>query len=122
MVLQGGKTLYVGPAVRWQRESPGTAVCVKDAFYNVCLSYPAVFVFQDLMTTKLPVRRLSHASPLRAWDLIRREIETYALMFPHVAFSLEDVNHTDEHPQHKERIIRIPKVCPICKRAPKSTG
>ncbi|KAF8204753.1 hypothetical protein BJ912DRAFT_939222 [Pholiota molesta] len=89
--LNGGKTLYVGPAVRWQRESPGTAVCVKDAFYN------------------LPVRRLSHASPLRAWDLIRREIETYALMFPHVAFSLEDVNHTDEHPQHKERIIRIPK-------------
>lgn len=32
---QGGETLYVGPAVRWQRESSGTAVCIRDAFYNV---------------------------------------------------------------------------------------
>ncbi len=32
---QGGSTLYVGPAVRWQRESSGTAVCIRDAFYNV---------------------------------------------------------------------------------------
>jgi hypothetical protein len=34
--IQAGKTLYMGPAVRWKRESAGTAVCVRDAFYNVC--------------------------------------------------------------------------------------
>ncbi|KAF9481858.1 hypothetical protein BDN70DRAFT_930536 [Pholiota conissans] len=91
IILKGSQTLYVGPAVRWQRESPGTAVCVRDAFYN------------------LPVRRLSHASPARAWDLVHREIETYALMFPHVTFSLEDASQADKQPQHKERIFRIPK-------------
>ena len=33
---KGGKKLYYGPAVRWRRERPGTTVCVRDAFYNVC--------------------------------------------------------------------------------------
>ena len=35
-LLQGGSSLYSGPAVRWRRESPGTVVCIRDAFYNVC--------------------------------------------------------------------------------------
>jgi len=32
---QGGKLLYTGAAVRWKRETPGTAICIRDAFYNV---------------------------------------------------------------------------------------
>jgi hypothetical protein len=32
--IQGSETLYNGPAVRWRRESPGTTVCIRDAFYN----------------------------------------------------------------------------------------
>lgn len=60
---------------------------------------------------KLPVRRLSHTPPPRTWDLVRREIETYSLMFPHVAFSLEDTTYAGEPSPQKDRIVRIPKVC-----------
>ncbi|PBL02872.1 hypothetical protein ARMGADRAFT_1042474 [Armillaria gallica] len=74
VILKGGQTLYSGVAVRWRRETPGTVVCVRDAFYN------------------LPVRRRSHPSPSRTLELIRQEIETYALVFPGVAFSLENTN------------------------------
>lgn len=38
IISQGGKKLYYGAAVRWRREKPGTTVCVRDAFYNVCSS------------------------------------------------------------------------------------
>ncbi|KIM46426.1 hypothetical protein M413DRAFT_441520 [Hebeloma cylindrosporum] len=91
IILKGGKKLYFGPAVRWKRESAGTTVHVRDIFYN------------------LPVRRLSHSSPPRTWELVRREIETYSLMFPHVTFSLEDTTHAGEPSQQKDRIVRIPK-------------
>ena len=67
--------------------------------------------YSGLTPAQLPVRRLSHASPSRTWDLVRREIETYALMFPNVAFTLEDAAGPAESSHHKERVIRIPKVC-----------
>jgi DNA mismatch repair protein MLH3 len=35
IIVKGGSCLYSGPAVRWRRESSGTVVCVRDAFYNV---------------------------------------------------------------------------------------
>jgi hypothetical protein len=35
IIMKGGSCLYSGPAIRWRRESSGTAVCVRDAFYNV---------------------------------------------------------------------------------------
>ncbi|KAJ6572598.1 hypothetical protein B0H10DRAFT_2237504 [Mycena sp. CBHHK59/15] len=34
VIIKGSKTLYTGPAVRWRRESPGTTICIRDAFYN----------------------------------------------------------------------------------------
>lgn len=78
------------------------------AKFMLCLFLSLI---RGLMITKLPVRRLSHVSPSRTWDLVRREIETYALMFPNVAFTLEDAGRSTEPSHHKERIIRIPKVC-----------
>ncbi|CAA7260090.1 unnamed protein product [Cyclocybe aegerita] len=90
IILKGGKQLYIGPAVRWKRETPGTVVSIRDAFYN------------------LPVRRLSHPNPLRTWELVRQEIETYSLMFPHVSFTIEGTSNTWEA-HHKDRTIRIPK-------------
>lgn len=74
LILKHDKTLYFGPAVRWKRESQGTVVCVRDAFFN------------------LPVRRLSHSSPARAIELVRQELESIALMFPHVSFTLKNEN------------------------------
>ncbi|KXN92305.1 DNA mismatch repair protein Mlh3 [Leucoagaricus sp. SymC.cos] len=90
IIRKGDQLLYKGEAVRWRRESPGTVVCVRDAFFN------------------LPVRRISHPSATKTWDLVRREVETYALVSPFVSFTLEDL-----HKYHEagigNRILRIPK-------------
>ncbi|KAF9498626.1 hypothetical protein BDN71DRAFT_1385419 [Pleurotus eryngii] len=71
IILKGGDTLYSGPSVRWRRESPGTTVYLQDVFYS------------------LPIRRSSHPSPSRTVEMIRNEIECYALVFPQVSFSLQ---------------------------------
>jgi hypothetical protein len=34
-VFQGGQKVHYGPAVRWRRETPGTVVSIRDAFFNV---------------------------------------------------------------------------------------
>ncbi|KDQ08852.1 hypothetical protein BOTBODRAFT_148476 [Botryobasidium botryosum FD-172 SS1] len=78
VILKGGETLYYGTALRWRRERPGTVVCVRDAFYN------------------LPVRRLSHPPPGRAFELIRRDLEAIALICPHISFSLENTAKASE--------------------------
>jgi DNA mismatch repair protein MLH3 len=64
---------------------------------------------------QLPIRRRSHPSPSRTWELVRQEIETYALMFPHVSFSLEDASRQIESSHPKERVIRIRKVSTFSK-------
>ncbi|KAK0190644.1 hypothetical protein F5146DRAFT_930734 [Armillaria mellea] len=93
VILKGGQTLYSGAAVRWRRETPGTVVCVRDAFYN------------------LPVRRRSHPSPGRTLELIKQEIETYALVFPGVAFSLENTNAV----KNSGPVVKVPKTpSPLC--------
>ncbi|KAF9534670.1 hypothetical protein CPB83DRAFT_802764 [Crepidotus variabilis] len=92
LIIKGGKQLYLGPAVRWKRESSGTTVCIRDAFYN------------------LPVRRRSHSNSSRTWELLQREMECYALVFPHVSFSLDDSSTRGSHSQsHKHSVIRIAK-------------
>lgn len=88
VIVKGSKPLYNGPAVRWRRESPGTTVCVRDAFYN------------------LPVRRLSHPTPARTLEAIRHEIVAFALVFPQVSFTLENTHSVKDD---KDMILRIPK-------------
>ncbi|KAI0028362.1 hypothetical protein K488DRAFT_21698, partial [Vararia minispora EC-137] len=73
VIVKDSKCLYDGPSTRWRRERPGTVVCLRDIFYN------------------LPVRRRMHPSPSKTLDLIKREIETFALVFPTVSFSLQDI-------------------------------
>ncbi|KIY49467.1 hypothetical protein FISHEDRAFT_65439 [Fistulina hepatica ATCC 64428] len=85
-----GKCLYQGPSVRWRRESPGTVVCVRDAFYN------------------LPVRRMSHPSPPRVLELIKHELSTFALVFPGVSFSLENPNKVKQSSSSNPYVLRIP--------------
>ncbi|KAJ7682423.1 hypothetical protein DFH06DRAFT_1161036 [Mycena polygramma] len=88
VILKGSKTLYNGPAVRWRRESSGTTVCIRDAFYN------------------LPVRRLSHPTPARTLGAIRHEIEAFALVFPNVSFTLENTHSVKDE---KDMLLRVPK-------------
>lgn len=102
--------LYQGEAVRWRRESPGTVVCVRDAFFNVgfpFLTREQAPIIQS--SPQLPVRRLSHPSVAKSWELVRQEIEVYALVSPSVSFTLEDLQRNREDGVDG-RTVRIPKV------------
>ncbi|KAH9899633.1 hypothetical protein C8Q73DRAFT_329317 [Cubamyces lactineus] len=93
IILKGGETLYTGPALRWRKESPGTVVSVRDAFYN------------------LPIRRRSHPNPTRTVDLVKREVESFALVFPGVSFTVESTHKSKEgiHARSKMRVLTAPK-------------
>ncbi|KAH8096693.1 hypothetical protein BXZ70DRAFT_895863 [Cristinia sonorae] len=90
VILKGGSCLYHGPSVRWRRESQGTVVSIRDAFYN------------------LPIRRRSHPSPQKTLDMIRKDMETFALVFPGVSFTLEETGKTRWN-RGPHRILSIPK-------------
>ncbi|KIO30923.1 hypothetical protein M407DRAFT_20045 [Tulasnella calospora MUT 4182] len=87
VITKGGEQIYFGPAVRWRREKPGTVVCVRDAFFN------------------LPVRRLSHPSAQKTMELVRRDIERYGLMSPHVAFTLERSTKDKDGQTNQTRVL-----------------
>ena len=53
---------------------------------------------------QFPVRRQSHPAPNRTIELIRQEVEAYALVFPNIAFSLQDTTKSKSH------VLKIPKV------------
>ncbi|KZT24590.1 hypothetical protein NEOLEDRAFT_1170128 [Neolentinus lepideus HHB14362 ss-1] len=91
IILKDGKCLYNGQAVRWRRQTPGTVVCVRDVFYN------------------LPVRRMSHPPSTRTLEIVRKDLEQVALMFPEVTFSLEDSKKAENDGWTKGRIMTIPK-------------
>ncbi|KIM91200.1 hypothetical protein PILCRDRAFT_1386 [Piloderma croceum F 1598] len=91
LIIKDGKNLYNGPSIRWRREQAGTVICIRDAFYN------------------LPIRRRSHPTPARTLELIRQDIESFALIFPDVSFSLENTNGAHEGSSSKTHITRIPK-------------
>ncbi|KAJ3532141.1 hypothetical protein NMY22_g7868 [Coprinellus aureogranulatus] len=63
VIVKGGKRLYFGPAVRWRRETPGTTVCIRDAFFN------------------LPVRQKSHPSHEKAWDLTSSMLAAFKRLY-----------------------------------------
>ncbi|KAF7352459.1 Mismatch repair-related protein [Mycena venus] len=86
VIVKGSKTLYNGPAVRWR---------------------PFVdFICILISSQQLPVRRLSHPTPVRTLDAIRHEIEAFALVFPNVAFTLENTHSVKDD---KDMLLRIPK-------------
>lgn len=92
IIMKGGQTLYTGPSVRWRRESAGTAVSVRDAFFN------------------RPIRRLSHPSSSKTLEIIRQEIESYALVFPGISFSLENTGKSNKGGGNLlSCVLKIPK-------------
>ncbi|TDL29827.1 hypothetical protein BD410DRAFT_811341 [Rickenella mellea] len=91
IIFKGGEKLYYGPSIRWRRESPGTAVSIRDTFFN------------------LPIRRLSHPNEARTIELVRRDLESFALMFPNVAFSLENTAKEARLGLGKGRVVTIPQ-------------
>ncbi|OJT05361.1 DNA mismatch repair protein MutL [Trametes pubescens] len=93
VILKGGQLLYAGPSIRWRRESPGTVVSIRDAFHN------------------LPIRRRSHPNPSRTIELVKRELEAFALVFANVSFSLENTRRDQEGTlgRSKARVLTVPK-------------
>ncbi|KAI0650516.1 hypothetical protein C8Q79DRAFT_390579 [Trametes meyenii] len=93
LILKGGQTLYAGPSIRWKRETPGTVISIRDAFYN------------------LPIRRRSHPSPSRTIELVKRDIESFALIFPEVCFSLDNTGRAKDAAAScsKTRVLSVPK-------------
>lgn len=108
--VQGGEKLYFGPAVRWLRERAGTTVSVKDAFYNVrdFGIYGRLYVQTKLF--QLPIRRNAHPNASRTLELVKREIESLALVSHKVSFSVEDNAKALLEGPGKGRILTIPKV------------
>ncbi|EJD53641.1 hypothetical protein AURDEDRAFT_53673 [Auricularia subglabra TFB-10046 SS5] len=102
IVLKGGELLHCGSALRNRVTGKhGTVVCVRDAFYN------------------LPVRRMSHPSVAKTLQLVRREMETYALACPHVAFSLETVSSGAGSSKNAGKVFTVPKARdPMQRRIP----
>ncbi|KAG8959808.1 hypothetical protein FRC03_007474 [Tulasnella sp. 419] len=90
-IIQGGQQLYAGPALTGKRSNSGTTILVREAFYN------------------LPVRRRSHPSSTRTIEKIRRDIETFALVSPHVSFTLDKWTGDPNGSSGKIRLLTIPK-------------
>lgn len=65
-----------------------------------------------LTDSQLPIRRLSCPSSNRTLEMVRQEIESYALVFPEISFSIQDTSKSKEGRNKQSYILRIPKV--IC--------
>ena len=55
----------------------------------------------------MPIRRTTHPTPAKTLELIRKEIELYATVFPEVSFSLEDTSRTHENSSGGVRLLSI---------------
>ncbi|KAI0303906.1 hypothetical protein BC826DRAFT_980327 [Russula brevipes] len=95
VITKNGKCLYNGPAARWRMERPGTVVHLRDIFHN------------------LPIRRNSHPRPSRTLEIICRDLETLALVFPGVSFTISTIRQSSEMGPHTDRLLHIPKTSSI---------
>lgn len=91
VITKNGHCLYNGPAVRWRMEHSGTVVYLRDIFHN------------------LPIRRNSHSRPSKTIEIICRDIETLALVFPRVSFTVNTVRQLPEIGPRTDRVLHIPK-------------
>ncbi|KAI9447862.1 hypothetical protein H4582DRAFT_2093146 [Lactarius indigo] len=81
-------------AARWRMERPGTVVYLRDVFHN------------------LPIRRNSHPRQSKTMELVCRDIETLALVFPRVSFTLSAIRRPSEVTL-TDRVLNIPKTSSI---------
>ncbi|KAH9076998.1 hypothetical protein EDB83DRAFT_2217806 [Lactarius deliciosus] len=94
IITKNGQCLFNGPAARWRMERPGTVVYLRDVFHN------------------LPIRRNSHPRPSKTMELVCRDIETLALVFPRVSFTLSAIRRPSDVAL-SDRILNIPKTSTI---------
>lgn len=90
-IVKGRECLYEGSSARWSRNTPGTVVCVRDAFYN------------------LPVRRHSHPNSAKTLEAIRKNIELISFVCPGIVFTLDDISSVPLKARANTRILTIPK-------------
>jgi len=90
----------------------GTVVSVRDAFYNARRTLPKLT--QDSPSQQLPVRRRTHPSPSRSIESIKKDLQSLALVFPHVWFTLEDTSKDHHLNQVRGKILSISKASLVC--------
>ncbi|KAH9977605.1 histidine kinase-like ATPase [Lactifluus volemus] len=95
VITKSGRCLYNGPSTRWRLERPGTVVYLRDIFHN------------------LPIRRTTHSRPSKTMETICRDIETLALVFPGVSFTVSAMRPLSEAGLHNDRVLNIPKTSSI---------
>jgi len=95
VITKNGHCLYNGPAARWRMEHSGTVVHLRDIFYN------------------LPIRRSSHCRPSKTMEMICQGIETLALAFPGVSFTVSTIRQPSEVGPRTSRVLHIPKTSSI---------
>ncbi len=73
----------------------------------------AGWIYDQISYSQLPIRRRSHPNPSRTIELVKRELEAFALVFPNVSFSLENTRRDQEGTlgRSKARVLTVPKVC-----------
>ncbi|KAI0265216.1 hypothetical protein BC834DRAFT_880631 [Gloeopeniophorella convolvens] len=91
VITKSGRCLYHGLATRWRRDRPGTVVYLRDIFHN------------------LPIRRTSHSRPSRTMEIICRDVETLALVFPGVSFTVSNTREPADDAPPISRVLSIPK-------------
>ncbi|KAJ3001537.1 hypothetical protein NUW54_g6363 [Trametes sanguinea] len=64
----------------------------------------------------------AHPNPIRTLELVKKDIESFALMFPGASFTLDDISKRrgGAHGRSKIRVLSVPKVsfCNCVKSTP----
>lgn len=83
---------------------------------SVSMEFIGIVLLWLKRIAQLPIRRRSHPSSARTIELVKREIEVYALVFPDVSFSLESTGKAKENAElrQRSRILTIPRVSMRC--------
>ena len=61
-------------------------------------------------SAQLPIRRSSHPRPSKTMEIICRGIETLALAFSGISFTVSTIRQPSEISPHTDRVLHIPKV------------
>jgi hypothetical protein len=84
-------------------------VCVREAFYNVRYILLSGILLRSPPNVQVPVRRSSHVDRSKTFDLVQKAIESFALVFPEVTFTLDDSTRSKQD-TGKGRVFTVPKV------------
>src|SRR5216683_3011301 len=100
-------TTDLRPVGEWSTRGPSYIFATYFTTY-VYLQHLHCEAFQ--MLPQLPIRRSSHSRPSKTMEMICQGIETLALAFPGVSFTVSTIRQPSEVGPRTSRVLHIPKV------------